>query len=148
MKYLIGLVLLGGAATGLYFFINKKIALGTQANIVINSTSVEPGLLTTKLIFDVDIINPSNADEIINSFTADVIFNNTPFGKINYLKPITITPQGKTNIKVELDESNIDLLKNFPALIESSFSGIKIILDGFLNTSLGQVPFQKVTQVI
>ncbi len=147
MKSLFYLLLIGGAATGVYFWINKKKSIN-QANVSIDNTRIEPGVLNTKFIFDVSIINPSNDEESINSITADVVYNNTPFGKINYLHPIHIAPQSKTQIQVELNESNIDLIKNFPALLSSSFSGIKILLDGFINTNLGAIPFQKVTTII
>jgi LEA14-like dessication related protein len=148
MKWLIGIVVLGLGATGIYYWINNKIALTTQANINIKSTNIELGVLTTKFIFSVDVVNPSNAAEQINSFTADVVYNNVAIGKINYLKSISVAPASTTNISVEMDASNIDLIKNFPALLTSSFSGIVLLLDGFINTAAGAIPFTKATTIL
>lgn len=147
-KTLVFLLLISGAAVGVYFYFDKKKNLQTQSSVKVNKLDVNPGILTTQLIFDITITNPSNSEQKIDSVTADVVYNNIPFGKINYLKPINIAPVSSTNIQVKLDESNIDLLKNFPDLLSSSLSGIKVLVDGFYNTSLGAVPFSSITTVI
>ena len=145
MKNLFYFIVLVGGGFGIYMYFNNKNALVNQISTQIDGASVTPGLVNTMINFIVTIINPSGGSQDINSFTADVVYNNTPIGKINYLSKLSIPPSGKVTITVPVSINNIDIATKFPELITSSFSGIKILLSGSLNTSLGVIPFDNTT---
>ena len=148
MKTLLTIVAAIAAGAGIYIYISNKGALTTQTGVVIESASISPGLLNTVINFVVTITNPSNATQDITSFTSDVVYNNTPIAKINYLNKLTIPANGKVTITVPVQFSNLELFAKIPDLVESSASGIKLLLSGAINTSFGSIPFNNVTTII
>ena len=145
MKNLIIFIGVIAGGFGIYKWIDKKKSLVQQISLDIKNANIRPGLGSTEIDFDIAITNPSTGNEVIHSFTFDVVYNNVSIGKINYLQDIVIEPKSTKNINVPFIINNLDLIKNAPALISSSFNGVKLILDGFINTDLGAIPFTKTT---
>ena len=145
MKNLIIFIGVIAGGFGIYKWIDKKKSLVQQISLDIKNANIHPGLGSTEIDFDIAITNPSTGNEVIHSFTFDVVYNNVSIGKINYLQDIVIEPKSTKNMTVPCIINNLDLIKNAPALISSSFNGVKLILDGFINTDLGAIPFTKTT---
>ena len=146
MGKLFGIALLGFFGWGAYEFVTSKKSLANTLGVVsINSTGFTPGLLSTELDFDVTVNNPSAGDLTITSFNANIIYNNITIGTVNDTQKVVISPMSKSTFHIKVVLSNTSLLANAPSLISSSLNGIKILLDGYINSSLGSFPFTNAT---
>jgi len=148
MKNILYLLGITAVAYGVYTWYQKKSALVSQVSVGIDNAIIKLGFASTEIDFNLSITNPSAGEQMIKSFTADVLYNNLPLGKINYLQPINILPTSYKQIQVPMVVSNFDLLKNFPGLLSTSLSGVKVDVNGYLNTDLGAIPFNKSVTLI
>jgi len=148
IKNILTIALVAGLGWGVYSWIESKKQLASQISASFSNGKITPGLTSTQITLGVTLTNPSPGSQIINSFTANVIYNNIQIGTINYLQPITIAPASSTSFNVDVNVNNITILENFGNILTSSLSsGLNIIIDGVLNTSLGSISFQKTTKL-